>query len=235
MRALAAGSALALAAMVVVGCGSSQPATAPPRVADAVARVAFPSAQEDREARTLAAARARLVRRCMAERGFTFPQAEPAPTETASYRRALMGSPRETATLRLPEMTVRYRSGGCYAHAMGALYGSVRRYQLLVAKRNVVRTTMGARVASDPRLTRALAGWRRCMAARGLPYASPDEARVAGISDGYCAERTALDAELTRAQDDALRELSSGQRAEAAVLARWRAAAVERARRIVSA
>ncbi len=134
---------------------------------------------------------------------------------------------------------------------MAALYGSVRRYQLLVAKRNVVRTTVGARVASDPRLTRALTGWSRCMAARGLPYASPNEARQAvfdaylkssnaarqeratAAADRSCGERTALYAELARAQQDALRGMSDAERVAAAALARPRALALERARRIV--
>jgi hypothetical protein len=130
MRACAAG----LAALVVAGCGSTQPAAAP-----SDARAALPSAQESR---ILVAARARLVRRCMAGRGFTVP----AERQTAAYRRALMGT--RTATLRLPEMTVRYRSNGCYAQAMGTLYGSVRSYQLLVAKRNVLAMSTGERAAA---------------------------------------------------------------------------------------
>ena len=277
MRARVAGSAIGLA-VLVAGCGSSQPAAAPPTVSADVANVAFPSAREDREARTLVAARARLVRRCMAERGFTLPRAAPAPSvptadalpaatgygfaarftttapaaprQTATVERALMGSPRETATLRLPEMTVRYRSGGCYAKAMGELYGSARRYQLLVAKRNVVRAAAGARVAADPRFARALTGWSRCMAGHGLPYASPDEARQAvfdaylktadrarqreratATADRACGERTALYSTLARAQQDALRAMSPAERAAAAALARPRAVAVERARR----
>ncbi len=275
MRARAA----ALVALAVAGCGSTQPATAPSPAA--IARVAFPSAREDRDSRTLVAARARLVRRCMAERGFTLPRAAPAPSvptadalpaatgygfaaqftttapaaprQAAAFERALMGSPREIATLRLPEMTVRYRTGGCYAKAMGELYGSARRYQLLVAQRNLVRTTAGARVAADPRFARALTGWSRCMAAHGLPYASPDEARQAvfdaylktadrarqreratATADRACGERTALYSALARAQQDALRAMSSAERAAAAALARPRALAVERARRIVA-
>jgi hypothetical protein len=285
VRARVAGPVLGLA-MVLVGCGSSQPATAPSPVADAVARVAFPSAREDREMRTFAAAREQLVHRCMAARGFSSPAAPvlsvpvadappsragyglsrqfakttplPAmPTETAASRHALMGSPHQTATIRLPGgMIVRYRSRGCYADAMGALYGSVRRYQLLVARRNVVRSAVGARVASDPRFVRATTGWSRCMATRGLPYRSPDEARQAvfeaylkdpdrarvarreratAAADLSCAERTTYYAALAQARDDALAEMSTAERAAAAALARPRAIALERARRIVRA
>jgi hypothetical protein len=273
---------IGLAAMVV-GCGSSRPATAPP--SDDVATVAFSSAEEDLQARTLAAAREQLVRRCMAARGFTYPPAALAPSipaadaapsgagyglfaqfakatpqratpRGAAYRRALMGSRRQTGTLRLPDgVTVTYRSHGCYARAMGTLYGSARRYQWLVGRRNAVRSAAGERVARDPRLAGALTGWRRCMAARGLRYPSPDAARQ-GVYEAYlkaanrarvrrrelttatadreCAERTAVYSELARAQHDALRRMSTAERTEAAAIARSRAAALEQARRIVS-
>jgi hypothetical protein len=285
VRAGVVGSVIGLAAMVV-GCGSSRPTTAPPAVAGDVASVAFSSAQEERQARSLAAAREQLVRRCMAARGIAYPPtalapsiptadappsgagyglfaqfAKPAPLRAAprgaAYRRALMGSPRQIATLHLAGgVTVRYRSGGCYAHAMGALYGSARRYQLLVARRNAVRSAAGERVASDRRLADALAGWTRCMAALGFPYPSPDAARQ-GVYDAYlkasdrarvrrrelataaadrdCAQRTDLYPALARARHDALREMPSAERAAAVALARSRATALERARRIVGA
>ncbi len=199
MRVSVVGSMIGLSAMVA-GCGSSQPAAAPPATRVDVASVAFSSAQEDRQARTLAAARDQLVRRCMTARGFTYPPtapapsipttdgppsgagyglfaqfAKPAPRHTAStkrgFRRALMGSPRQTGTLHLPDgVVVTYRSSGCYAHAMATLYGSVRRYQWLVFTRNGVRSMAGERLARDPRLAHALAGWTRCMKRRGFPY-----------------------------------------------------------------
>ena len=180
MRVSVVGSMIGLSAMVV-GCGSSQPATAPPTTRADVASVAFSSAKEGRQGRTLAAARDQLVRRCMTARGFTYPTtalaptipttdappsdagyglfaqfAKPAPRRTAStptgFRRALMGSPRQTGTLKLPDgAIVTYRSSGCYAHAMGTLYGSVRRYQWLVFTRNAVRSTAGERLARSPR------------------------------------------------------------------------------------
>ena len=111
----------------------------------------------------------------MAERGFTLPPAAPAPSiptadtppsgagyglfaqfakaepatrrhDGAGFRRALMGSPRQTGTLRLPDgAVVTYRSRGCYADAMATLYGSVRRYQRLVFTRNTVRSAAGER------------------------------------------------------------------------------------------
>jgi hypothetical protein len=139
MRAGVAGWAIALAALVA-GCGSSQPAAVP----STAARVALPPAQDDG---TLAAAREKLVRRCMAARGFA------APETTAAYRRALLGTPRQIGTLRMPGgAIVTYRSHGCHPHAMGVLYGSVRRYQLLVARANVARATSGAEPESLVRL-----------------------------------------------------------------------------------
>jgi hypothetical protein len=270
-------------AAIVAGCGSSPPATAP---RDDVASVAFSSAKQEREARTLVAAREQLVRRCMTAHGLAYPAAAPAPPTIpiadappsadgyglfaqfaaaprqravpsgVAYRRALLGSPRRTATLHLPDgLVVRYRASGCYPDAMATLYGSVRRYQLLVAQRNDVRNAAGEVLAGDPRLARALAGWMRCMAARGFRYPSPDAARedlydaylkgsdrarlrrrelATSAADRECGQRTALYRTLARAQHDALRAMPSAERAVATSLARSHAAAVERARRIVS-
>jgi hypothetical protein len=67
-------------------------------------------------------------------------------------------------------------------------------------------------VATDRRLTRALAGWKRCMTARGFRYPSPDTAR-----------------------QHIYKEMSSAERAAAVALARTRASALERARRILGA
>jgi hypothetical protein len=271
---------IGLAAMVV-GCGSTQPATAPPTARHALASVAF----EDPQAQTFAAARAQLVRRCMAERGFTLPTTAPAPSAPTAdtppsgagyglfaqfaraerpratvtepgFRRALMGSPRQTGTLQLPDgAVVEYRTSGCYAHAMATLYGSVRHYQWLVFTRNTVRSTAGERLARDPRLAGALTGWTRCMRMRGFPYPSPEAARqdvydaymkdsdrarvqrhelAISAADRYCAERTKIYPELARAQHDAVRGMSRDERAAAAAIASSRAIALERARRIVT-
>ena len=283
MRASVVGPVIGLAAMVA-GCGSSQPATAPPTTGGDVATVAFSSAEEARQTRTLVAAREQLIRRCMAGRGFAYQPAAPPPAipvadappsrngyglyaqlangaprraapRGASIHRALLGSSRQTGTLRLPGgAIVTYRSRGCYAHAMGTLYGSVRRYQQLVWRRNAVRSAAGERLARDPRLAGALTGWTRCMAIRGFRYPSPDAARrgvydaylkasdrapvrqrelATAAADRYCAERTAFYSELARAQSDAIHEMSTAERSAAAAIARGRAAALERARRIV--
>jgi hypothetical protein len=281
VRASVVGPLIGLA--MVVGCGSSQPTTAPPATGGDVTTVAFSSAEESRQARTLAAAREQLIRRCMAGRGFAYRPAAPppvlpvadAPPSGAGYglhaqfanpaprraaprgpsvRRALMGSPHQTGTLRLPGgALVTYRSGGCYAHAIGTLYGSVRRYQQLVWRRNAVSGAAGERLARDPRLAGALTGWTRCMKFRGFRYRSPDAARqgvydaylktsdparvrqrelATAAADRYCAERTAFYSELARAQRDAIHEMSAAERSAAAAIARGRAAALERARRI---
>jgi hypothetical protein len=279
VRASVAGPMIGLAAMVV-GCGSPQPATAPPTPRDELASVAF----EDPQAQTFAAARAQLVRRCMAQRGFTLPTAAPAPSVPTAdtppsgagyglfaqfakarpradatepgFRRALLGSPRRTGTLHLPDgAVVTYRTSGCYAHAMATLYGSARRYQWLVFTRNVVRGTAGERLARDPRLAGALTGWTRCMRMRGFPYPSPEAARqdvydtytkdfdraraqrrelAIAAADRYCAERTQIYPELARAQHDAIRRMSSDERSAAVAIASLRATALERARRIVT-
>jgi len=107
-------------AVMLAGCGTSQPAAAP---------------HASVEAQSLAAARQQLVRHCMAAHGFSFP----APKVTPGFRRALLGSPRQVGTLRLSGgVVVRYRTNGCYPHAMAVLYGSVRRYQQIVAARNML-------------------------------------------------------------------------------------------------
>ena len=93
------------------------------------------------------------------------------------------------------------------------------------------------------------------MRMRGLPYPSPEAARqdvydaymkgsdrarvrrrelATAAADRYCAERTQIYPALTRAQQDAVRAMSSAERAAAAAIARSRATALERARRIVS-
>ena len=119
---------IGLAAIVAGWGGSSPPTTAPH---DDVASVAFSSAKEEREGRTLVAARERLVRRCMTAHGVAYPFAAPAPPTIpiadappsadgyglfaqfaeaprrraapsgVAYRRALLGSPGQSGTLHL--------------------------------------------------------------------------------------------------------------------------------------
>jgi hypothetical protein len=269
MRARLAGAMLGVVA-IVAGCGWTQPATGPD-----LTSVAFSSPPS--EDRALVAAREELLRRCMAARGFTYRPAAPALLPAADtppsggyglsaqfakprpgaarapgFHRALLGSPRETGTLRLEGGTVViYRTSGCYAKAMGTLYGSVRRYQSFVARRNALRALAGARLDRDPRLARAAAGWTRCMAARGFRSTSPEEARM-DVYDAYmkgsdrapARERATAAADracgaelysaLARAQRDTVRAMSGAERATAVTLARARAAAVERARRTIS-
>ena len=88
----------------------------------------------------------------------------------------------------------------------------------------------------DQRLAAALTGWTRCMRIRGFPYPSPEAARHAvydaymkasdrarvrrrelaiAAADRYCAERTDVYPELARAQRDAVRAMSSDERAAA--------------------
>ena len=229
---------------------------------------------------------AQLVRRCMAGRGFTLPLTAPAPSVPTAdappsgagdglyapfskvsrprsaatepgFRRALLGSPRQTGTLHLPGGgIVEYRTTGCYAQAMATIYGSVRSYQRLVFARNAVRGTAGERLARDPRLAGALTGWTRCMKMRGFSFPSPGAARqdvydaymkdadrararrhelAIAAADRYCAERTRIYPELARAQHDAIRGLPSDERAAAVAIADWRTAALNRARGLIRA
>jgi hypothetical protein len=175
----------------------------------------------------------------------------PAP-HSARFRRALDGDPRAEATVRPPDgPALTYRTGGCYAAALGRLYGGLHSYEWLVASQNAAALRAGPRLAHDARLAAAARAWRSCMAAAGFDDRSPAQARdrlfaayiraahpqavrarelATAAADARCAERSRLYAVEARARRGALaparwRVLSG--------LARRRAAAVRRARAVL--
>ena len=179
-----------------------------------------------------------------------------APARRAAYERAMDGSSRATASLKLPAGgVVTYRTGGCYGRAIERLHGSLRRYYWLLTKQNEAGRTVGARLAGDATLQRALAAWRRCMAARGLRYRSPDEPRervfraylsartpataraverATASADRACDRRSAVRKEEARAKRAAVRAVSAADQAAMVRLGRLRALAADRARAIAA-
>ena len=100
-----------------------------------------------------------------------------APSARASYDRAVGGPPDALLTIRLPSgMEVRSRTGGCLGRARERLFGSVE-----AAIRNSmlpqdVALSFADSLESVPSYRSALSSWKRCMAAAGWNYDSPDAA-----------------------------------------------------------
>ncbi|MFV0131979.1 hypothetical protein ACLGIH_01690 [Streptomyces sp. HMX87] len=99
------------------------------------------------------------------------------PERRLAFDRALNGTDREAIVVEVPGRgQILTSADGCQAEARSRLYGDLHRWT--EAKAIVVNLgyITWDQVVSEPGYTKALEGWRDCMAARGLPYRSSSEA-----------------------------------------------------------
>ncbi|MCL2850405.1 MAG: hypothetical protein FWE61_10230 [Micrococcales bacterium] len=97
-----------------------------------------------------------------------------------AYRQALWGPDVGEAG---PEAT--WQPAGCYGQVLAAMD---------LAGSTVVRDVndLAAQASTDDRVVAAVAGWATCMAGKGYPYATPDDARTAIVAKTYSADGTPL-------------------------------------------
>ncbi|MFJ8630778.1 hypothetical protein [Streptomyces sp. NPDC093568] len=107
------------------------------------------------------------------------------PAQKAAFQRALDGTNPAAITVRIGDRGSVFTSAdGCQAEAREHLYGDLRTWTR--AKATVVNLAALTRsqLDSDSRWTAAQRDWRACMAKRGLPYRSPQDAMDAAAADG---------------------------------------------------
>lgn len=189
------------------------------------------SASVDRYYRTLSAAR---------QRGFD---------------QALNGPPDKKVTVSGTDWgEVRVATAGCDAESRSRLAGSPALWARITYVPERYDNELGRRVTSAPAYLRAMGEWRSCMAGRGLPYGSPEQAQGAlrkerqaagsadvfrrreiavAVADGECALRAHLPAVSLRVQRDLVSTLSQGEQRTLADLAAHREAALRRARTVL--
>ncbi|TCO60832.1 hypothetical protein [Actinocrispum wychmicini] len=139
---------------------------------------------------------------------------------------------------------------GCEADSRRALVGDVVLWARLTYVPEQVNDRLTAQATSAPGYLSAMAGWRECVAARGFPFQTPDDARHSfgqetgtaavsqreisvAVADGECAMREHLPLVALRAERDLVASLPDADRKLLYELAAYRAAAVERAQTVV--
>lgn len=177
--------------------------------------------------------------------------------ERAAYDRALNGSPRTVASLKVDGgAAITYQTDGCHARSTAHLHGSLRAYHRLGDEQNLAGVRFAERLSTDVGFVQATDQWRSCMADRGVASPSPEAARDA-VYDAYvhasdpasvrpqelataaadrdCAGTSQVYAERARAQQVALTSLPAESVRSMTRLAHQRSAAADRARAILAA
>jgi hypothetical protein len=93
------------------------------------------------------------------------------PDRRRAYDRALWGAHAGASFQEAADSGDFTALGGCTRSATAAVFGGTQLLTRLVRALD----DLDDRVAKDPRMVRALARWRRCMAAAGFRYANPDD------------------------------------------------------------
>ncbi|MDI1461184.1 hypothetical protein QEZ54_09420 [Catellatospora sp. KI3] len=177
--------------------------------------------------------------------------ADPAES-TPAYRLALFGDEKRTGSVEVPGLgTITYALDGCIAQGYAGVFGDLDSWARVAYLPQGLNRTAARQAAADPRYTAALDGWRRCMAAHGHAYQTPDAIRVAlgtayeqstepaetrlrteialAVQDGQCDVQAGLSRTELRLRRESVLALDTAQRAEVADLAVRFAAAVGRA------
>jgi alkylhydroperoxidase family enzyme len=117
---------------------------------------------------------------------------------------SLFGSTSTRVSIRSGNQIVTYPTTGCVAYASRSLYGNMQGLIALQSElQQALVTTTEVTEASSSWL-RAEGSWRRCMASRGLQFASPQLAASKSTSAGPMASRHEIavaTAEVTCADD----------------------------------
>jgi hypothetical protein len=103
--------------------------------------------------------------------------------QRARWSTTFQGTAQEAVTL--PDGSrLAFPKDGCYARALGELYGSVTRYYALQDYAGNLVSRIGIQAGWSAGWQRAQAEWRRCMTAAGYPYANETAAELR-IYDRY--------------------------------------------------
>lgn len=171
------------------------------------------------------------------------------------FDQALNGPPDKKVTVSGTDWgEVRVATAGCGAESRSRLAGSPALWARITYVPEKYDNELGQRVTSAPAYLRAMGEWRSCMAGRGLPYGSPEQAQGAlrkerqaagsadvfrrreiavAVADGECALRAHLPAVSLRVQRELVSTLSRGEQRTLADLAAHREAALRRARTVL--
>ncbi len=108
------------------------------------------------------------------------PAAPPSRREASRLVEALYGRPADPmVTATIPGgIPASASTRGCLAESQGRLYGDFRRWFRTRIVADNLASEVGPMVERDRRVRRALAAWRRCMRAAGVPAASPTDLRA---------------------------------------------------------
>ena len=99
------------------------------------------------------------------------------PAKQSRWNTAFHGSAQATVTL--PEGSrLSFPVHGCYAQALGELYGSVVRYYALQDYASNLMSRIGIQAGWSAAWQQAQVRWRRCMAARGYDYQNETAAEL---------------------------------------------------------
>ncbi|MET9541829.1 hypothetical protein ABZY16_30730 [Streptomyces sp. NPDC006553] len=154
-------------------------------------------------------------------------------------------------TVRLPGGgTMRRSDRGCVAEAQRRLYGDLGSWFRSSTRVGTLQQILRSRVVADTGYQKSLGVWRRCMGRTGYAFATPAAARAAALSpvrplpkdreiglalaEVRCAEESALSGTARRLDAHHDRLLAEEYRADVETRDRLRAAALPRARRILS-
>lgn len=101
-------------------------------------------------------------------------------TEKQRYSTALFGPPNQRTRIELGDgRYVTVRSDGCEAASRRKLAGDVGTWARLTYLPQTLDDRLAKQAASTSTYMTALASWHTCMAARGYPHQTPQQARVA--------------------------------------------------------
>ncbi|MFJ5136226.1 hypothetical protein [Streptomyces sp. NPDC088707] len=154
-------------------------------------------------------------------------------------------------TVRLPGGgTMRRSDRGCVAEAQQQLYGDLGAWFRSSIRVGTLRQILRSRVVADAGYQRSLGAWRRCMGRIGYAFTTPAAARAAALSpvrplprdreirlalaEVRCAVESGLSRTARRLDAHHDRLLAEEHRADVETRDRLRAAALPRARRILS-
>ncbi|MFK8906834.1 hypothetical protein [Streptomyces sp. YS-3] len=168
-----------------------------------------------------------------------------------AFDQALNGPPDKKVTVKETDWgEVRVATQGCDAESRSRLAGSPAAWARITYIPEKYDNELGQRVTSAPAYLRAMDEWRSCMAGRGLPYRSPEQAQGAlrkeseatgstdafrrreiavAVGDGECALRAHLPGVSLRVQRELVATLSRGEQQTLAELAALREGALRRA------
>ncbi|MEE4420621.1 hypothetical protein [Streptomyces bugieae] len=165
------------------------------------------------------------------------------------------GMPRTGVALK-GKATATVPTAGCVARARTALAGDVHTWAEVSYIPQQFDDQTSRKALTDTGYRAALVRWRACMAQAGYTYASPDAAvarlqlehergakgarfqrleRAVAVSDGECASRTHLPAELLRARRRQVSRLSARDLSTLQSVTQDWESAVTRARRVLAA